>query len=59
MKAAHKVGDRVWHVQTGAPGTVLTVEGERLVVRFDGADNGVPITASRVMRRDPGFFGVQ
>lgn len=59
MFYAAKVGQRVWHVQTGAPGTVLAVDGDQLVVRFDGADNGVPIGSSRVMHTDPGYFGTR
>lgn len=54
-----RVGDRVWHVQTGAPGIVLEVKGTHLVVQFDGVDRGVPIHTTRVMHSDPGYFGVR
>lgn len=57
MYYAVKAGQRVWHAQTGAPGTVLEVEGDQLIVKFDGGTNGVPIAANRVLRTDPGFFG--
>lgn len=48
------VGERVWHVQAGAPGVVTAVEDDgRIVVAFDGRDSAVPIDASQVWRTNP------
>ena len=55
--AKYDRGQRVWHVQTGSPGTVIESDGEQLVVRFDGADNGVPMKASNALRTDPRYYG--
>lgn len=48
------VGSTVWHVLTGARGTVegLADDG-RPVVRFDGSVKGVPVSPSHVRRTNP------
>lgn len=55
--ADYQRNERVWHVQTGSPGTVLEANGEQLVVQFDGADKSVPLNASNILRTDPAFYG--
>jgi hypothetical protein len=50
--------ETVWHVQTGARGTVVNRTDDHVTVHFDGGQAAVELAASQLLHTDPEYQGV-